>query len=71
MINESKYGKPEKFGHLHLFYRFPNPLTILLGTLGASLLGYLLAEKEIVRAGSGNQKGKGIARAGTGNDWDF
>ena len=63
--------KPEKFGHLHLVHHFTNPLTILLGTLGASLLGYLLAEKKIVRAGSGNQKGKGIVRAGTGKDWDF
>ena len=33
-------------------------LSILLGTLGASLLGNLLA-------------GKGIVRAGTGKQWDF
>ena len=39
-------------------------LSMLLGTLGASLLGNLLAGKEIVRAGSGNKKGKGIVRAG-------
>ena len=50
---------------------------MLLGTLGASLLGNLLAGKGIVRAGSGhrslnsstsyeNKKGKGIARAGSG-----
>ena len=39
---------------------------MLLGTLGASLLENLLALKEIVRAGSGNKKGKGIVRAGTG-----
>ena len=39
---------------------------MLLGTLGASLLGNLLAGKGIVRAGSGNKKGKGIERAGTG-----
>ena len=38
---------------------------MLLGTLGASLLGYLLTEKGILRAGSGNKKGKGILRAGT------
>ena len=52
---------------------------MLLGALGASLLGNLLAGKGIVRAGSGNKKGKGIARAGTGrpsssasqNQWDF
>ena len=44
-------------------------LSMLLGTLGASLLGNLLAGKGIVRAGSGNKKGKGIARAGTGQIW--
>ena len=33
-------------------------LSMLLGTLGASLLGHLLAEK-------------GIVRAGTGKQWDF
>ena len=44
---------------------------MLLGTLGASLLGNLLAGKEIVRAGSGNKKGKGIVRAGTGKQSDF
>ena len=49
---------------------------MLLGTLGASLLGNLLAGKGIVRAGSGhrslnssisseNKQGKGIVRAGT------
>ena len=46
-------------------------LSILLGTLGASLLGNILAGKGIVRAGSGNEKGKGIVRAGTGKQWDF
>ena len=45
--------------------------SMLLGTLGASLLGNLLAGKGIVRAGSGNKKGKGIVRAGTGKEWDF
>ena len=40
-------------------------LRMLLGTLGASLLGNLLAEKEIVRAGSDNKKGKGLLRDGT------
>ena len=39
---------------------------MLLGTLGASLLGNLLTGKGIVRAGSGNNKGKGIVRAGSG-----
>ena len=32
-------------------------LSILLGTLGVSLLGNLLAGKRILRAGSGNKKG--------------
>ena len=55
---------------------------MLLGTLGASLLGNLLTGKGIVRAGSGNNKGKGIVRAGSGRplssslknnkkEWDF
>ena len=57
---------------------------LLLGTLGASLLGNLLTGKVILRAGSGNKKGKGIVKAGTGNnkgkgilrtgsgkEWDF
>ena len=35
-------------------------LNMLLGTLGASLLGNILAGKGIVRAGSENEKGKGI-----------
>ena len=41
-------------------------LSVLLGTLGASLLGNLLAGKGFVIAGSGNKKGKGIVRAGFG-----
>ena len=45
--------------------------SMLLGTLGASLLGNLLAGKRIVRAGSGNKKGKGIVRADTGKEWGF
>ena len=40
---------------------------MLLGTLGANLLGNLLLGKEIVRAGSENKKGKRIVRAGYGN----
>ena len=39
-------------------------LSMLLGTLGASLLGNILAGKGIVRAGSENKEGKGIVRAG-------
>ena len=52
-------------------------LSMLLGTLGASLLGNLLTGKGTVRAGTGNKKGKwnekgqGIVRAGTGRQWDF
>ena len=41
-------------------------LSMLLGTLGASLLGNLLAGKGIVRAGSRDKKRKGIVRAGAG-----
>ena len=46
-------------------------LSMLLGTLGASLLGNLLARKGIVRTGSGKKKEKGIVRTGTGKQWDF
>ena len=57
-------------------------LSMFLGTLGASLLGDLLAGKGILKAGSchrslnsftsyENRKGKGIVRAGTGKQWDF
>ena len=59
-------------------------LIMLLGTLGTSLLGNLLAGKGIVRAGCENKKRKGLARAGSGNkkgkekvragyekEWDF
>ena len=41
-------------------------LSMLLGTLGASLLGNLLAGKGIVRAGFGNKKGKEIVITGSG-----
>ena len=44
---------------------------MLLGTLGANLLGNLLAGKGIGRAGSGNKKGKESVRAGTGKQSDF
>ena len=46
-------------------------LSMLLGTLGATLLRNLLTRKGIVRAGSGNKKGKGIVRAGSGKNWGF
>ena len=46
-------------------------LSMLLGTLGASLFGNLLTGKGIVRVGTGNEKGKGIVRAGAGKQWDF
>ena len=45
--------------------------SMLLGTLGASLLWNILAGKGIMRAGSGNRKGKGTVRAGYGKEWDF
>ena len=41
---------------------------MLLNTLGASLLGNLLAGKGIVTAGSGNKKGNRIERAGYGKE---
>ena len=44
---------------------------MLLGTLGAPLLRNLLAVKKIVKAGSGNKKGKGIVRAGNGKQRNF
>ena len=46
-------------------------LSMLLGTLGASLLGNLLTGKGIARTGSRNKKGKGIVRAGSGQQRDF
>ena len=41
-------------------------LSILLGTLGASLLGDFLIGKGVYRAGIGEGKGKGINRAREG-----
>ena len=41
---------------------------MLLNTLGASLLGNLLAGKGIVTGGSGNKKGNSIVRAGYGKE---
>ena len=49
-------------------------LSMLLSTLGASLLGNLLTRKGIYRAGKGkgiNRAGEGIVRAGYGNKMDF
>ena len=46
-------------------------LSMLLDTLGASLLGNMLAGKGIVRAVSGNRKGKEIVRVGYRKEWDF
>ena len=40
-------------------------LTMLSGTLGASLLGNLITGKGILRTDSGNKKVKGIVRAGS------
>ena len=46
-------------------------LSMLLGTLGASLLMNMLARKGIVRPDYGNKKGKGIVRAGYWNEMDL
>ena len=53
-------------------------LSMLLGNLGASLLGNILAGKGTVRAGFGRRYlksstsyGKGIVRASYGKEWDF
>ena len=44
---------------------------MLLRTLGATLLGNLLSGKGIARAGSINNKGKGIVRPVLENNWIF
>ena len=49
-------------------------LSMLLGTLGASLLGNLFTGPGVNRAGKGrgiNRAGKGVLRAGYGNKMDF
>ena len=46
-------------------------LSMLLRTLGVSLLGNILAGKEILRAGSGNKKKKEFVRAGYGKECVF
>ena len=49
-------------------------LSMLLGTLGASLLGNLLTGRGVNRAGKSkgiNRAGEGIVRAGYGNKMDF
>ena len=46
-------------------------LSMLLGSLGASLLGNLLTGKRIVRVESRNNKGTGIVRAGSEKQLDF
>ena len=46
-------------------------LGMLLGTLGAILLGNILEGKGIVRAGSGNKQGKGSLKARYGKESDF
>ena len=42
-------------------------LGMLLGTLGASLLGNMLTKKWMLRAGYGHTKGKAMLIAGSGN----
>ena len=44
---------------------------MLLGTLGATLLGNLLTGKGILRAGSGNDKRKEIVRASSRKQLNF
>ena len=44
---------------------------MLLGTLGASLLGNILAGEGILRASYGNKHGKGILRADYEPKMDF
>ena len=47
---------------------------MLLGTLGATLLGNLFTGTVVNRAGKGrgiNRAGKGVLRAGYGNKMDF
>ena len=61
MVLEQQRTKEQKGGFL----------SMLLGTLGASLIQNLLAEKGIVTAGSGNKNRKGIVRAGTRKQWDL
>ena len=47
-------------------------LSMLLGTLGASLLGNLLTGKGINKKGKGTiRAGEGVVRAGEGNKIDF
>ena len=46
-------------------------LSTLLGTLGASLLGNILAGKGIVRTSSGNKNGKRFVRTDYGKESDF
>ena len=44
---------------------------MLLGTLGTSSLGNILASKRVAWAGYGDKKGQGIVRTGHGNTVDF
>ena len=46
-------------------------LNMLLGNLGATLLGNVLSGKGTIRTGSGNNKRRGIVRAGSGKQLDF
>ena len=43
-------------------------LGMLLGALGANLLGNISASKGIARAGYGNEKSRGVVRAGQENE---
>ena len=45
-------------------------LGMLLGTLGASLLGNILTRKKILRTGFRNKEGKWVLKAGYGGYWN-
>ena len=84
--HDANYSNPWRFNIFHerVTKKFENKtkkqkggfLGMLLGTLGASLLGNMLARKGIVRAGFGKVivragSGKGIVSAGYRKEWDF
>ena len=84
--HDANYSNPWRFNIFHerVTKKFENKtkkqkggfLGMLLGTLGASLLGNMLARKGILRAGFGKVivragSGKGIVWAGYRKEWDF
>ena len=61
LVKQSKMKQKNKGGFL----------SMLLGTLSASLLGNIIAGKGITRAGYGSKGRKGLTRAGYGSKLDF